>query len=122
MPLAALAHDGADAWQMWRPADAPQAVRGIELVPNGEIEDAGWALARLNDGSGGELQAFAYPETAKRVRLYLIDTAVKYASTWFAKNPKLSFKGTTRVYSAPSASKSFAHGTRKRASLATSLS
>ena len=82
------------------------------MMPNGEIEDAGWALARLNDGSGSQIQAFAYPETSQRVRLYLIDTAVKYTSTWFAKNPKLAFKGTTRMYSSPTVSKSFAHGTR----------
>ena len=83
------------------------------MEPNGEIADAGWALARLNDGSSGaEIQSFAYPETTTRVRLYLIDTALKYTGTWFAKNPKLSFKGTTRTYSTPKASKSFIHGTR----------
>lgn len=94
----------------WRPAAAREA---ISLEPNGEIADAGWALARLNDGgSSAEIQSFAYPETTTRVRLYLIDTAVKHTSTWFANNPKLSFKGTTRTYSKPTASKSFIHGTR----------
>ena len=94
----------------WRPAAASEA---ISLEPNGEIADAGWALVRLNNGgSSAEIQSFAYPETTTRVRLYLIDTAVKYTSTWFANNPKLSFKGTTRTYSKPTASKSFIHGTR----------
>jgi len=46
------------------------------------------------------------------VRLYLIDTAVKHTSTWFSKNPKLSFKGTTRVYSSPKTSGAFTHGSR----------
>ncbi len=112
IPLPGLARENAAAWEKWQPERAARHPRGVELVPNGEIPDAGWALARLNDGSGSELQAFSYPETTTRVRLYLIDTAVKHTSTWFAKNPKLSFKGTTRIYSAPTASKSFVHGTR----------
>lgn len=99
-----------DRLSQWRPAAAREA---ISLEPNGEIADAGWALARLNDGSSSaEIQSFSYPETTTRVRLYLIDTAVKYTTTWFANNPKLSFKGTTRTYSKPTASKSFIHGTR----------
>ena len=80
------------------------------MVTNGETTDSGWALARLNDGSGAQLQTFAYPETTTRVRLYLIDTAVKYTDTWFAKNTKLAFKGTTTI--SGKASKSFEHGTR----------
>ncbi|QJE94794.1 S8 family serine peptidase [Luteolibacter luteus] len=99
-----------DRFSQWRPAVASAS---ITLEPNGEIADAGWALARLNDGSSSsEIQSFAYPETSTRVRLYLIDTAVKYTSGWFEKNPKLAFKGTTRTYSKPTASKSFIHGTR----------
>jgi len=110
VPLHGDASTGAaEKFLQWRPADAPQ---GVEMVPNGEIEDAGWALARLNDGSGSQIQSFTYPETTTRVRLYLIDTAVKHTSTWFANNPKLSFKGTTRTYNKPTASKSFVHGSR----------
>lgn len=82
----------------------------IPMVPNGEITDSGWALARLNDGSGAQIQTFAYPETTNRVRLYLIDTAVKYTGTWFSKNAKLTFKGTTTI--SGKASKSFEHGTK----------
>lgn len=62
--------------------------------------------------SDSQIQAYVAPETSNRVRLYLIDTAVKHTSTWFARNPKLSFKGTTRMYNKPTASKSFIHGTR----------
>lgn len=99
-----------DRFSQWRPAASNDE---ISLEPNGEIADAGWALARLNNGgSSAEIQSFAYPETTTRVRLYLIDTALKYTSGWFDKNPKLSFKGTTRTYSKPTASKSFIHGTR----------
>lgn len=93
-------------------SEAPDLIPGVEMVPNGEIEDAGWALARLNNGTPSETRSFAYPETTTRVRLYLIDTSVKHTSTWFAKNAKLSFKGTTRVFSTPKTSGAFTHGSR----------
>ena len=35
--------------------------REIPMAPNGAVADAGWALARLNDGGDMASQSFVYP-------------------------------------------------------------
>lgn len=80
---------GADGLRAAAPvSEAPG--RGVAMQPNGAVPDAGWALARLNDGSCFEKASFAYPETTQPVRLYLIDSAVAHLGTWFAQNPRLT--------------------------------
>ncbi|WP_052574037.1 S8 family serine peptidase [Haloferula sp. BvORR071] len=83
------------------------------MGPHGDIADAGWAQARLNDGSNVSSRSFSYPATAQPVRLYLIDTAVKQTKawgTWFKRNPKLTIKENNRINSGASAA--FEHGTK----------
>jgi hypothetical protein len=92
------------------PAEAEQPVR---MVPNGDIQDAGWALARLNDGGDLSRQAYSYQETSNPVRLYLIDTSVKQTKAWgnwFKLNPKLSILANVRV--GAGTAKAFEHGTK----------
>lgn len=76
--------------------------------------NADWARARLNDGANISAKAFSYPATTQKVRLYLIDTAVKQGSNaygnWFKKNPKLTLKPTDRINSGTS--QVFEHGTK----------
>ena len=63
----------------------------LPIVPNGQITDSGWALARLNDGGSAiSANSYLFPETKAPVRLYLIDTAVDNSSGWFDSNPNLS--------------------------------
>ncbi|WP_367873882.1 S8 family serine peptidase [Luteolibacter sp. Populi] len=85
----------------------------IPMGPNGDIANAGWAQSRLNDGSNIESRAFSYPVTTKKVRLYLVDTAVKQTTTWgtwFKRNPKLTIALNKRVNSGNSAT--WSHGTK----------
>lgn len=81
------------------------------VIAHGAIADAGWALARLNDGDALNNQSFAYPETTQPVRLYLIDSPVAHLGTWFAQNPKLTLEETFGIGGnvAPS---SYEHGTK----------
>lgn len=62
---------------------------------------ADWARARLNDGGNISAKAFSYPATTQKVRLYLIDSAVKLGNNaygnWFKKNPKLTISAPIRV-------------------------
>jgi hypothetical protein len=98
-----------------RTAAAEQGAEAeFELRPNGAVADAGWALARLNDGGNISSQSFVYPETSHPVRLYLIDTAVAHTGTWFAANPNFkSFSSTLiRGNSDPTSSSAFSHGTK----------
>jgi len=85
----------------------------VRMVPNGDIEDAGWALARLNDGGDLSRASYSYQETTNPVRLYLIDTSVKQTKawgTWFKANPKLSIIANVRV--GAGTAKAFEHGTK----------
>jgi len=86
----------------------------LPIVPNGQLTNSGWALARLNDGANPvTASTYLFPETKVPVRLYLIDTAVDNSSGWFDSNPNLSV--TTELISypgGPTTSSSFAHGTR----------
>lgn len=84
------------------------------MVPNGAVADAGWALARLNDGEDPVGQSFVYPETTQPVRLYLIDTGVAHTDTWFAANPKLTVEHVELIRTAtqPETSNAVQHGTR----------
>lgn len=69
------------------------------LFPQGVVEDSGWALARLNDGSSPSngTMAFRYPESSRPVRLYLIDSAVDNTSGWFDDNANLTFVKGLRI-------------------------
>ncbi|MCW1913640.1 S8 family serine peptidase [Luteolibacter sp. GHJ8] len=83
------------------------------MVPNGDIQDAGWALGRLNDGGDLARTSYSYQETTNPVRLYLIDTGVKQTNgwaTWFKRNPKLSIIANVRVGAGKA--KAFTHGTK----------
>jgi len=90
------------------------------IVPHGSLEDAGWPLARLNDGSIEANQvsySYTYPETTTPVRLYLIDTGIdstEDASEWFAGNSNLTLLGTELVRGAldPTVSTAIKHGTQ----------
>lgn len=84
------------------------------LRPNGAVADAGWALARLNDGGNTSRPSYLYPETSQPVRLYLIDTAVAHTGTWFAANPNFKSFSSTLIRGAgdPSSSSAFSHGTK----------
>lgn len=88
------------------PDDAPVTLHGA-------VADAGWALARLNDGGAIEGQSFAYPETTQPVRLYLIDSAVAHlgANEWFDQNPKLSLEASFEIGDGES-DPSIEHGTK----------
>jgi hypothetical protein len=85
----------------------------LPIVPNGQLTNSGWALARLNDGgSPVTASTYLFPETKVPVRLYLIDTAVNNSSGWFNSNPNLSI--TTELISyagGPNTSSAFTHGT-----------
>lgn len=93
---------------------AAVADREVAMVPNGAVADAGWALARLNDGADPAGQSFVYPETTNPVRLYLIDTGVAHTGTWFAANPKLTLEHVelVRADGEPTTSNAIGHGTR----------
>ncbi len=88
--------------------------RDIPIVTNGAVADSGWALARLNDGGCFSGTSFAYPETTTPVRLYLIDTGVAHADTWFSQNAKLeSFRSVlVRGVGDPTTSSAVTHGTQ----------
>ena len=92
---------------------AAGAEQPVPMVPNGDIQDAGWALARLNDGGDLSRQAYSYQETSNPVRLYLIDTSVKQTKAWgkwFKLNPKLTIVANVRV--GAGTAKAFEHGTK----------
>lgn len=85
----------------------------LPIVPNGQVTDSGWALARLNDG-GSPISSsnYLFPETQAQVRLYLIDTAVDNSSGWFDSNSNLSV--TSELISdvaGQTTSSAFVHGT-----------
>ena len=83
------------------------------MAPNGDIQDAGWALGRLNDGGDFSRSSYSYAETTNPVRLYLIDTGVRQTNgwaTWFKRNPKLSIIANVRVGAGKA--KAFTHGTK----------
>lgn len=84
------------------------------MVPNGAVADAGWALARLNDGGDLANQSFVYPETTQPVRLYLIDSGVAHADTWFSQNSNLTVEHTEviRDFDDPITSDAVQHGSR----------
>lgn len=84
------------------------------MVPNGAVADAGWALARLNNGGGTTGQSFVYPETTQPVRLYLIDSGVAHTGTWFARNSNLVVEHTEVIGGSldPTSSNAVEHGTR----------
>lgn len=92
----------------------PQGPTELALQPHGAIPQAGWALARMNDGADLSRQAFVYPETQKAVRLYLIDTAVAHTDTWFSANPNFKSFSTRLIRGSndPGTSSAFSHGTR----------
>lgn len=81
----------------------------MAVTPHGAVPDAGWALARLNDGDAMSNQSFAYPETTQPVRLFLIDSAVAHLGTWFAQNPKLTLEHSAVI--GGTASTATKHGT-----------
>ena len=83
--------------------------RDIAVAPHGAVANAGWALARLNDGDAMASQSFAYPETSQPVRLFLIDSAVAHLGTWFAQNPKLTLEHSSVI--GGTASTDTKHGT-----------
>ena len=68
----------------------------------------------MNDGGNISAKAFSYPATTHKVRLYLVDTAIKQGNNaygnWFKKNAKLTLKPTIRVNSGNSLA--FEHGTK----------
>lgn len=76
--------------------------------------DNDWARARLNDGGNFAATSFSYPVTSQKVRLYLIDSAVKQGNNaygnWFKKNAKLTLKPTIRINSG--SAQAFEHGTK----------
>ena len=83
--------------------------------PSGEISSPGWALARLNHGSGSQDHSpFNYPESTQRVRLYLIDTAVDNSGGWFNANENLTLQPSILIRGAldPITSSAFTHGTQ----------
>ncbi|BCX48472.1 hypothetical protein HAHE_23800 [Haloferula helveola] len=90
----------------------------VQLRPNTVDSDAGWALARLEDGSSTttppDVVDFAYAETSGETRLYLIDTAVSNPNNWFDANPKLLLEANflSRGEGDPTSSSIFEHGTR----------
>jgi hypothetical protein len=90
------------------------ADRDIPIEPNGAVANAGWALGRLNTGGCMSNCSFVYPETATPVRLYLIDTGVAHAGTWFAQNTNLKSFRSEVIYANgdPTTSTVTAHGTQ----------
>lgn len=98
------------------PASENPSDREVVMIPNGAVPDAGWALARLNNGANMANQSFVYPETANPVRLYLIDTGVAHLD-WFAGNSKLTVEHIELIRSAgelepPESNHAVEHGTR----------
>ena len=86
----------------------------IPMGPNADIANAGWAQARLNDGGNIASRSFSYPVTTQKVRLYLVDTAVKQTlawGTWFKRNPKLTIAQNNRVNAAKQGT-TYEHGTK----------
>lgn len=96
------------------PAACVLAERDIPIRPNGAVANAGWALGRLNKGGCMTNASFVYPETTTPVRLYLIDSGVAHAGTWFAQNKNLkSFRTELiRATDDPATSSAVAHGTQ----------
>ncbi len=88
----------------------------VPMVPNGAVADAGWALARLNDGGDMASESFVYPETTNPVRLFLIDTGVAHLGpgSWFAQNSNLKLEHFELIsaFGDPATSTAVAHGTR----------
>jgi Subtilase family len=87
----------------------------IPMIPNGAVADAGWALARLNDGGDMASQSFVYPETTNPVRLFLIDSGVAHTGTgtWFSQNTNLEVEYTETIGNpSSSAPPAVEHGTR----------
>jgi hypothetical protein len=82
----------------------------MAVTAHGAVPDAGWALARLNDGDSMVSQSFAYPETTQPVRLFLIDSAVAHLGTWFAQNPNLTLEHSAIIGGTSSALTE--HGTK----------
>lgn len=83
------------------------------MTPNGAVADAGWALARLNDGGDMASQSFIYPETSNPVRLFLIDSGVAHTGTWFSQNSNLVVEHTEMIGNPPAGSTpAVEHGTR----------
>lgn len=89
----------------------PHSCHDVAVVPHGAIADAGWALARLNNGGALNQHSFAYPETTQPVRLYLIDSPVAHLDTWFAQNPKLTLETSLEIGGNVGPG-SFEHGTK----------
>jgi len=89
-----------------------------ELTVNGVTSDAGWGLARLNDGGTTalptETQPYLFPETDDTVILYLVDTAVSNPNDWFDGNSNLTLEDSILIRGAgdPTESSEFEHGTR----------
>lgn len=84
------------------------------VTPHGVVEDAGWALSRLNDGAStatGKACSYRFAESSRAVRLYLIDSAVSNESGWFAANSNLTF-AAAESFPAGAESSEFGHGTR----------
>ncbi|MCW1922818.1 S8 family serine peptidase [Luteolibacter arcticus] len=110
LPILAITQVSAEPFEETR---AP-AEREIPIEPNGAVADAGWALGRLNKGGCMANASFVYPETTTPVRLYLIDTGVSDAGTWFAQNKNLkSFRSElVRGGNDPQFSTVVAHGTQ----------
>lgn len=96
-------------------AEFTDAGSDIPMIPNGAVADAGWALARLNDGGDMASQSFVYPETSNPVRLFLIDTGVAHTGTgtWFSQNSNLQVEHTETIGTpSPSAPTAVEHGSR----------
>lgn len=96
-------------------AEPTDAGSDIPMIPNGAVADAGWALARLNDGGDMASQSFVYPETSNPVRLFLIDSGVAHTGTdtWFSQNSNLLVEHSETIGTpSPSAAPAVEHGTR----------
>jgi hypothetical protein len=86
----------------------------VPMIPNGAVANAGWALARLNNGGDMASQSFVYPETTNPVRLFLIDSGVAHTGTWFSQNSNLTVEYTEliRTNGDPLTSNAVEHGSR----------
>jgi len=90
----------------------------VLMSPNGVTNDAGWGLARVNNGGTQTppqaAQPYYFPETSSTVVLYLVDTAVANDSAWFDANPNLVIEEQVLIRGAgdPTESSQFEHGTR----------
>lgn len=89
-----------------------------QLSVNGVTPDAGWGLARLNDGGTtappSQVQPYVFPETDDTVILYLVDTAVSNPNNWFDGNTNVTVEDSILIRGAgdPTESSEFEHGTR----------